>query len=195
MSGLPVEEVAQYMIDEGLMPWEEDEIHEAVCEIGARYDDASELALRGAMEDLLEGDAYVRAVKHARQMAQESAGALYDEGWRASASPRGLDELVREYAFTPLELREIIGALEDIEREEDEKGWRENDLWMMADGIVSRCTDSAYQPRWDRMDDELEECRVEYGLTDKQVRTVRKLVEKGLEEVEHRLEAWLGEDE
>lgn len=181
---VPDERMPQYMIDKGLMPWEEDEIHEAVRETGARYDDDAELTLREAMEDLLEGDKWVRACDHARRMAQEFATTFYDEGWRASASPKALDELVIEYKLTPLEIKEIVDALEKIEEEQDEKGWNENDLEMIAVNIIEGCTDGAEQARWDWMDDHIEAHRVEDGLTDKQLKTVRRLVTKGLEEVD-----------
>lgn len=86
---VPDERMPQYMIDKGLMPWEKEEIRDAT----------------------IEGDAYMHAVEHARQMAQESAGALYDGGWRASDR----DELAEEYRLTPMELDALVKALEDIE--------------------------------------------------------------------------------
>ena len=116
---VPDERMPQYMIDKGLMPWDEEEIHEALREIGAEYDDDAELTLRGAMEDLLGGDKWTLewalVCDHARQMAQESAGALYDGGWRASDR----DELAREYKLTPMETDALVKALEDIEGGEE----------------------------------------------------------------------------
>lgn len=177
MSG-PIGETAQYMIDKGLMPWEEEEIHETLREIGEKYDDDAELTLRGAMEGLLEGDKWVRACDHAREMAHESAGALYDGGWRASDR----DELARDYKLTPMEHDALIKALEDIE-EETEGMWNDDDLETIADDIVHACTDNG-RPRWDRMDNELEAHRVEDGLTAKQLKTVRKMAEKDLKEMD-----------
>lgn len=108
---VPDERMPQYMIDKGLMPWEEEEIRDATIEVGAWHDDITIRALMAEMEAMLEGDAYMHAVEHARQMAQESAGALYDGGWRASDR----DELAEEYRLTPMELDALVKALEDIE--------------------------------------------------------------------------------
>lgn len=172
---VPDERMPQYMIDKGLMPWEEDEIHEAVRETGARYDDDAELILREAMEGLLEGSAYMRAVGHAREMAEESAGSLYDGGWRASDR----DELAREYKLTPMELDALVKALKDIENETEEM-WNDDDLEDIANGITNYCTSHG----WNGMEAELEDARIERGLTAKQLKTIREMLEATKKDIE-----------
>lgn len=173
---VPDELLAQYMLERGLMPWEEDDIEIALLKFGKGFDGKAIRRVRNAMEGMLEGDAYTRAVEHAREMAQESAGALYDEGWRASDRD---DEFAREYGLTQMEINAMIKALEDVERETEDM-WNDDDLEDIANGITDYCTSYG----WSGMEVELEDTRRERGLTERQLKTVREMLEATKEDIE-----------